>query len=433
MKKIEAVHIKNFQSHEDTRVNFKDFTAIRGATNSGKSSIIRAIKFCLFNEPDGVRFIRKGKDTVEVTVFLDNDTSVKRVKGKENYYELFNGESMILRLEAFGKGPIEEVVSFHGMKESTFFGKSQILNILDQLSAPFFLSGTSSDRAKMVGKIAKTNIIDRAISNISSQIREKKSLRKQYENDIDEINENLQKYTDLPQLKAHTDEVFATKIKAEGLVSQISKLHVLKHELLNTSKTKKLLDENLYLLYSVDDDLKMIDKVLDIFNQASSIKAGLYSLTKLLKDKDITNEFLNSVTEESLLNEMTKIQIAMSEIKEVAGITNLEKTIRKDIDKLDSARHIMENLNIEDMEKDINRMEDCKSIIDNINSLRGARSEVIGTLDRKSKGDRMLSDYKEKCQGALSDYKKALLENPECPFCQSEIDKEKIQKISSLV
>lgn len=42
--KIKDIHLKNFRSFEDCKIEFEDFyTAICGKNNSGKSNIVRAI------------------------------------------------------------------------------------------------------------------------------------------------------------------------------------------------------------------------------------------------------------------------------------------------------------------------------------------------------------------------------------------------------
>jgi len=114
VKKISRVNIKNFQSHKDTEVNFDDFTVINGPTDNGKSAIIRAIKWCLYNVPDGTNFIRYGEDIASVTVHFNNNSSVTRVRGKkENYYILTDEDGKELHLENFDRGPVSEVINFH--------------------------------------------------------------------------------------------------------------------------------------------------------------------------------------------------------------------------------------------------------------------------------------------------------------------------------
>src|SRR5205085_9883685 len=49
---ITELEIKGYQSHEDTKIAFTGgLNAIVGPSDSGKSAILRALRFVLYNEP----------------------------------------------------------------------------------------------------------------------------------------------------------------------------------------------------------------------------------------------------------------------------------------------------------------------------------------------------------------------------------------------
>ena len=59
MKYLKQITLKNFQSHKDSTIQLdRGLNAIIGPSDSGKSAIIRAIKWVLYNEPSGDFFIR---------------------------------------------------------------------------------------------------------------------------------------------------------------------------------------------------------------------------------------------------------------------------------------------------------------------------------------------------------------------------------------
>ena len=91
MHKITQVRLKNFQSHEDTTISFDDYNIIYGKTNSGKSAILRGIKWALYNLPpaEGVDFRRFGtKETIVEVTFDDGKKIRRRRTSKENEYIL---------------------------------------------------------------------------------------------------------------------------------------------------------------------------------------------------------------------------------------------------------------------------------------------------------------------------------------------------------
>ena len=75
MKYIKKVNLVNFQSHKDTTIEFdKGLNIIVGASDSGKTSILRGIKWALYNDPSGDYFIREGESECSVTIYFSDMT-----------------------------------------------------------------------------------------------------------------------------------------------------------------------------------------------------------------------------------------------------------------------------------------------------------------------------------------------------------------------
>ena len=65
---IKKIRIRNFESHEDTTINFQEgFNLIVGKSNSGKSSIIRALNVVVNNDWDK-DMVRNGSEFCTITV-----------------------------------------------------------------------------------------------------------------------------------------------------------------------------------------------------------------------------------------------------------------------------------------------------------------------------------------------------------------------------
>ena len=156
MRKIKTVKIENFQSHEKVTLDFNEnLNVILGPSDSGKSAIIRAIKWALFNEPSGNYFIREGTGHVKVSIIFENDDCLVRGRSSSrNYYELHHdGETRIL--ESFGVGLPEEVSQFTKIRKVRLDeGNDSCINISDQLEGPFLLSEKTSTRANAIGKLS---------------------------------------------------------------------------------------------------------------------------------------------------------------------------------------------------------------------------------------------------------------------------------------
>ena len=126
MRSIVSVEIENFQAHENLTVNFSNYTGITGPSNKGKTAIVRAINWCLYNNPSGSDFITKGKTKCRVTVTFSDGLVITRTKGSSvNSYDIIPVGEDIIHMEGFGVGPVDEVVKAHGMHEIDCFGERQ--------------------------------------------------------------------------------------------------------------------------------------------------------------------------------------------------------------------------------------------------------------------------------------------------------------------
>lgn len=84
MKKISRIEIVNFQSHSYTDLYLSDgVNVIVGPSDSGKTAIIRAIKWVLFNEPSGSSFIKRGEEYAKVVLYFNDNTIIERGRSKK--------------------------------------------------------------------------------------------------------------------------------------------------------------------------------------------------------------------------------------------------------------------------------------------------------------------------------------------------------------
>lgn len=160
---IEELLIKNFQTHEKLKICFDpSITVIVGKTDSGKSSVIRALRWVLMNQPRGSAFVKHGEDSVGVKVKIDGEVLTRSKEGESNHYSL--GESS---WTAFGTNVPEPIEKFLRLDE---------LNFQQQHDAPFWLSLSSGEVSRRLNSIVDLEIIDRTISGVKSKLLGQKKL-----------------------------------------------------------------------------------------------------------------------------------------------------------------------------------------------------------------------------------------------------------------
>ena len=115
---IKKLRIKNFQKHKSIDIEFDDhITSIVGPSDSGKSALIRALKWVITNKPNGMEFIREGSKKCSVRIETDNH-KITRSRGTENTYHLDKEV-----FHAFGNNVPKEIIDSLRMDEINFQGQ----------------------------------------------------------------------------------------------------------------------------------------------------------------------------------------------------------------------------------------------------------------------------------------------------------------------
>ena len=172
---IDSLTIINYESHKETILDFCDgINMLVGQTDAGKSSIKRAIEWVATNKPSGNEFRSHWGGETKVIMRFD-DTELRRVKGKENYYLLD-----VADFKSFGQGVPEEI-----QKALNFSS----LNLQSQFSSPFLLSDSAGEVARYMNKIVNLESIDRATKNINGVLRKEQTDLAHVQESIKELDE----------------------------------------------------------------------------------------------------------------------------------------------------------------------------------------------------------------------------------------------------
>ena len=194
-----SLYLKNFQRHKKLKLKFdKNITSICGKSDSGKSSIFRAIRLLCLNRPDGISFVRNGASYSLVELKVDGiKITRKKGKGRNTYAisDIQDGTDNQLRRrtnilqskrsgeESKGIQSISRRNTIRG-QESIFkaFGQEvphpiqkilQIspLNFQGQHSNPFWFSLTPGQVAKELNGIVNLSVIDETLTTVASELR----------------------------------------------------------------------------------------------------------------------------------------------------------------------------------------------------------------------------------------------------------------------
>jgi exonuclease SbcC len=166
---IKSLELKNFQSHKLTVLEFHPgINSIIGASNSGKTAVLRAIYWLARNRPSGQAFIAfdnrdkngDAKDITSIALQIDDTRLVRFRRKGVNGYELWTPESdesgaPALTFEAVGTDVPEEIARALNFSD---------VNIQRQMDAPFLFSDSPADVARFFNAIIRLDLIDRVLS-----------------------------------------------------------------------------------------------------------------------------------------------------------------------------------------------------------------------------------------------------------------------------
>ena len=156
---LERLRLKNFQNHADLTIQLDPtVTCIVGPSDRGKTAILRALRWLVFNRPAGQAHIRHGEDLCSVTLKVDSKR-LKRSIGKGGSTYRIDGQT----LKAFGQGVPGEVEKLLNLGPTNF---------QQQHDAPFWFSLTPGEVSRQLNAIIDLGEIDGVLGALAAGVRQ---------------------------------------------------------------------------------------------------------------------------------------------------------------------------------------------------------------------------------------------------------------------
>ena len=309
--KIKRIILHNIQKHEHLDLTFdKNLTAITGESDQGKSSILRALGWVLFNKPSSNELRRKINDvcTDESYVILyitknDEEHVIERyVSNKLNLYKLDGNEFRSFKRDV--PKPISDLLNL-----------DYRINFQKQFDSPFLLGDTSGEIAKLFNELLgleeANDILDLINKDITNDTKQKESIEReleQYQN-ILEVLEEFSKFDEMG------DKIESDYTLIEGLEHELSNLRILAERI---SRTDQEISKNKGICFSGDclerllkdycekeNNYKKTKKLIDEISKTPSVDIS-FSIDNLTTDYDYWKKM------EILMNSLEDIRYNIS-------------------------------------------------------------------------------------------------------------------------
>ena len=431
MKYIEKVILKNFQSHKYTEVNFnKGLNVILGNSDSGKTSILRGIKWVLYNLPDGDSFITQGEKECAVKVIFNNKVAVTRIKSSsKNQYILSKPGEEDMVFSGFGRNVVPlEIVEATGMKQvSIDRRKDAIINISEQLDGPFLLNETSSVRAGAIGRLTGVNILDDALKNTVS---DNNLLQRDYKKALEEKNkveEEIKKFEYLKDKKILFEKLVGIQTALGEKNATLNNLKSLKASYDSIKDEKENLSKELDRyknLEQLENSYLKIENKIVKYNEFNNLKT---QLSNNLREQKIHKEVLNSLDDVNRADQLEhEVSIKVKRLNELIEVSKNYKFVqfklKSGVEYLEKFKGLMKSESIlETLIKDTK----IKTTIEEIKTDKDYISREM------LNNNNLIKESDSEIDKAIEEYKDILAHAKVCPTCFQKIDEGVLMSIKS--
>jgi DNA repair exonuclease SbcCD ATPase subunit len=250
---LEQIVVHNFQSHRKTVLELSGgVDALIGKSDAGKSSILRAIQWVVFNRPLGNAFRSSWGGKTIVTLVFSDLTKISRVKSEDE-------NSYYLNKKKF------EAVKGDVPKEIQDYLNLSAINFSNQMDAPYFLSLSPGEAARTLNTIVGLDKIDSSLSKVNSQIRKENQEIQFIENELEKLREDSKKYERIDEIGKQIQKTDTIRNQYNALLDEVEWMEEIldKIEELQKEKPKaipKKKFESIQKLY--DEQIQLNDEII---------------------------------------------------------------------------------------------------------------------------------------------------------------------------
>ena len=285
--RLRQVQLTNFRTHKNRTIDLHPrITTICGASFKGKSTIIRALRWAMLNQPHGKAMLRWGSTFAKVVLHMDSGVSVMRFRGgSKNVYKIKrpNGVEELAGLKR-GVAP-EPVANLLNVGPENF---------QDQHDQPFMLSKGSPHVARHLNRIVALELIDKLQAKLGKQSRAANNTVGEYKADVAALEDQCNTLAFVPgMVKAYKriqrqQKVIATHmLQCEAIDSTIKELTTLRKFICKPPNIAQLTTQH-DKITKLQADAKALHQQISILRDAAAItnkRKTEYQKTKARYDK----------------------------------------------------------------------------------------------------------------------------------------------------
>jgi chromosome segregation ATPase len=272
---LKTLRIKNFQKFDKMLLEFSPtLTTIIGSSDSGKSSLFRALQWVVLNRPSGVGFIKHGTDDTRVRLTTDRHRIERSRIGSDNAYFL-DGE----KYKSFSTSVPEDLQKALGMTS---------LNFQSQHEPLFWFSLSPSALSSEINRLVDLDSIDYVNKKLRAKDRSVSLQIEKRQESIETCSKALRALEgieDLEQDWSEIEKMVQSLKQIEIAIDYLEQSAVLLDKLITSTSTLKGVHAELELLAGLETELEEIDRSLkDLSVLSSEINLSRSAVRALTQD-----------------------------------------------------------------------------------------------------------------------------------------------------
>lgn len=313
--KFVRMEIKNFQKWEHFVIDFSDgVNCIIAPSDSGKSAIIRALCWVLFNK-NYKNLRRKDKNnevsvstSVKLTIEHDGETFIveRYVDNKTSYYKL-NDEVF----KALNKKIPDKIQKLFSVSD---------INVQTQFDPPFLITSTSGDISKLINEMIGLEEMDNMEQHVNSEMKACLSEEKNLEAIISNIQYDLSSFVSISDFESDYNKASSLYQKILDNDQKLHKIALNINNIASINSTLSLIKtktQEADCLYNIESMLRSIQKNEDQLNKLRKLITTLNQKNITIPDSSFLDEKYNKlkqvITTKNTIQKLVEHIVAINE------------------------------------------------------------------------------------------------------------------------
>jgi len=434
MKQIARVVIENFQSHARSTFDFgRGLNVIIGPSDNGKSAVLRAIRWALYNEPRGNEFVRFGARECRVTVTMSDGAEILRelilaksggVSRNRYVVKLPGGEPQVF--EGFGTELPTDVSRAHGMPQVLLdTDKRVVLSFGSQLEGPFMMTETGSLRARAIGRLLGVHVVDAAMRNTQRDLRTVRQESVRLEQRLQQFDADLAHYADIPEQEARLEEAERLLAQAAAAGQRLKQLEAVQAELARTDREEIAAFAQLSRLEGLAEAELGLARAAGLHVQGSRLERLATELQRVE---------LDSLTCRSRVDALTALPVAEQQAREAAerqlrltALARIDDELKRREGELAQVGRVLSRL--EGVPEAAGGTQAAAEKLQRLERLLEKQAQLADADQRLVKGSEFLRQAETDLKQALAEYEGVLKRLGKCPTCMQPVEPAAVRRI----